>query len=217
MESIPVWGATSQQTGTAPACRKRLGRRVHGERHQPGYLVGARLRCRDGARALARAAGAVQGATELHRRAVQRCGDQRGHPSRTDGQPAVRRAADERPGDTRRDQLRSSARQPARGIVHSTEPRARLRAADDRLSRDELLDGLRLPHLVDEPHVAGAHGGVPVARVRLAVREPWLAAQPQPPRSREGAGVGPQDEGERLGPREARRISDQRAGARTSY
>ena len=41
-----------------------------------------------------------------------------------------------------------------------SQPRPGLRAADDRLSRDQLLDGLQLAHLLAERRLAGADGGL---------------------------------------------------------
>ena len=48
----------------------------------------------------------------------------------------------------------------------SAEPGARLRATDDGLPRDQLLDGLRLAHFLGKRHVAGADGGLSVTRLR---------------------------------------------------
>ena len=53
-----------------------------------------------------------------------------------------------------------------------------LRAADHRLPRDQLLDGLQLAHLLAERHLARADGGLPVAGVRRPVRQPRDQAQP---------------------------------------
>ena len=73
------------------------------------------------------------------------------------------------------------------GAGHAAvEHRAGLRAADDGLSRDELLDGLQLAHLVAEPGFAGAERSLPVAGVGQPVRESRQPAQHEHSRSRDG-------------------------------
>ena len=68
-------------------------------------------------------------------------------------------------------------------------------AADDRLPRDQLLERLRLAHLVAERRLAAAERDVSLARLRQPVREPRQPAQRQHPRPREGArrGAAPPD------------------------
>ena len=88
-------------------------------------------------------------------------------------------------GHPRRHHRRSDDREPRGSGNAAAEHRARVRAADDGLPRDQLLDGLQLAHLVAERRLAGAQRGVPRARVRHAVREPRQRPQPQHPRSRE--------------------------------
>ena len=72
------------------------------------------------------------------------------------------------------------------------EPGAGLRAADHRLPRDELLDGLQLAHLLAGRQLAGADGGLPVAGLRQPLRQPGqpadarassTASRTRPPRS----------------------------------
>ena len=93
------------------------------------------------------------------------------HPAQTGGllsgadiqKGAIIRAGHHRrPGD----------RQPRRPGHGAAEHRAGVRAADDRLPRDELLDGVQLAHLVAESRFAGAEGSLSVAGVRQPVREP---------------------------------------------
>ena len=56
----------------------------------------------------------------------------------------------------RRHQHGPGARQPPRPGHRRSQPGARLRAADDRLPRDELLDGLQFAHLVAERRLAAS-------------------------------------------------------------
>ena len=51
-----------------------------------------------------------------------------------------------------------------------------LRAAQHRLPRDQLLDGLQLAYLLAEPELSGPAGGLPLARVRQPVRKSWRQA-----------------------------------------
>ena len=87
------------------------------------------------------------------------------------------------------DQVLANAHRPGDGAA---EPGAGLRAADHRLSRDELLDGLQLAHLLAERDLAGADGGLSVAGVRQPVRQPRQPAEPEHSRPRaasEAAGL----------------------------
>ena len=70
------------------------------------------------------------------------------------------------------------------------EYRAGVRAADDRLPRDELLDGVQFAHLVAESGFARAGGSVSVARLGQPVRQPRQPAEHQHSRSREGPRAG---------------------------
>ena len=117
------------------------------------------------------------------------------HPAQT-GQPAVRRADSEGRGHPLGHQRRPDDRQPHRPGHAAAEHRAGVRAADDRVPRDQLLDGVQLAHLVAERRLAGAERSLPGAGVRHPVREPRQPAQPQHPRPREGraAGAEPQDQ-----------------------
>ena len=81
---------------------------------------------------------------------------------------------------------RSDDRQPHRPGHAAAQHRAGVRAADDGLPRDQLLDGVQLAHLVAERRLAGAQRSLPVAGLRQAVREPRQPAQPEHPGSREG-------------------------------
>ena len=99
----------------------------------------------------------------------------------------------------------------------AAEPRPRLRAADDRLPRDQLLDGLQLAHLLAERRLAGAERGLSLARVRQPVREPRQPAQPQHPRPRQGPRVAAQPPGQLERQGQARRIPDQRPRSREAH
>ena len=59
-----------------------------------------------------------------------------------------------------------------------------LRAADHRLPRDQLLDGVQLAHLLAERDLAGADGGLPLAGLRQPLRQPGQPAEPEHPRPR---------------------------------
>ena len=109
---------------------------------------------------------------------------------------------------------RSGDRRPRRSGHPASEPGALLRAADDGLSRDQLLAGLQLAHLVAEPALARAGRGLSVAGVRHPVREPEQPARPQRARPRPRPGAGPDPSDQRRGPRQAGRVSDERAGGR---
>ena len=96
----------------------------------------------------------------------------------------------------------------------AAEPGAGLRAADHRLPRDELLDGLQLAHLLAERDLAGADGGLPVAGLRQPVRQPRQPAEPEHPRPRPGQAGEPEPAGQRERQGEARRVPDQRPRGR---
>ena len=66
---------------------------------------------------------------------------------------------------------RSDDRQPNRPGHAAVEHRSGLRAADDGLSRDELLDGVQLAHLLAESGLAGPERSLSVARLGQSVRK----------------------------------------------
>ena len=156
----------------------------------------------------------LKGQVQLHQGAVQQGGNRRRHSSGDDGQSAVGRAADQGRGAARRCEPGSGAGQPHRRPDGAAEHGPGLRAAGDRLPRDELLDGLQLAHLVVEPDVARADGGLSVAGVRQPVREPRQPAKSERPRSRAGAGRVARPAGQLRRQGEARRVSHQRARRR---
>ena len=139
---------------------------------------------------------------QRHRRPVQQVRDGQRHPSGHDRQPADRRAAQARRDHAQRRQHGPDARQPHRPGHRAVEPGARLRGADDRLPRDQLLERLRLAHLVAERRLADAERDVSLARLRQPVREPRQHAQHQRPRPREGArrDAAPADRARRIAP-----------------
>ena len=93
------------------------------------------------------------------------------HPGQTGNILSGRRPA-EGGRAARRHQHRPGARQPPRRGDRPAQHGPGVRAADHRLPRDELLDGLQLAHLLAERHLAGADGGLPVARLRQPLRQP---------------------------------------------
>ena len=108
-----------------------------------------------------------------------------GHSPRADRQPALRRAHPEGRHHPFRHLDRSDDRQPSRRRHAAIEHRARLRAAHDGLSRNQLLAGLQLAHFLADAGFAGSRGTLPVARLRQPVRESRQPAQYQHSRPRE--------------------------------
>ena len=149
-------------------------------------LVGQGQRRGDGVEPDAAAARTAEDEDQRHRRTVQQVRHRQRHPSGDDRQPAHRRPAQEGRDHPQRHQHGPGARQPHRPGDRAGEPRPRLRGADDRLPRDQLLQRLRLAHLVAERRLADAERDVSVARVRQPVREPRQPAQRQRPRPRQG-------------------------------
>ena len=133
-------------------------------------------------------------------------------PDRATSSPARRcRKGPSCKGGISIDQVLANAHRPGDGAA---EPGPRLRAADHRLPRDELLDGLQLAHLLAERDLAGADGGLSVAGVRQPVRQPRQPAEPEHPRPRPRAGRQPQPAGQRGRPGQARRVPDERPRGR---
>ncbi len=83
-------------------------------------------------------------------------------------------------------------RQPRRPGYAAIQHRAGLRAADDGLPRDELLDGLQLAHFLADAGFAGSGRSLPFAGVRQPVREPRQPAEHEHSRPREGSRRGAQ-------------------------
>ena len=192
-------------------------RPLHGQRHQRQPLVGPRQRRRDEAEPIAGAARADQDEDQRDQRPVQPAGGRHGHSPGTDGQSAVGRADPEGRDHQGGDHDGSGPRQSHRPGHPAPQHRPRLRAADDRLPRDELLDGLQLAHLVAKRGVAGPERGLPVAGVRQPVREsrqPALSEHPRPgARSRRDA----EPSGERNRQSQAGRVPDQRSRSRDAH
>ena len=212
-----AWARTVAVRSGTPRVSEALCRAVHGQRHQRQSLVGPRQRRRDEAEQVAAAARAVEEEDQRHQRPVQQAGRRHGHPPGTDRQPAVGRADPEGRHRQGRDHDGSGARQSHRPGDAAIEHRAGVRAADDRLSRDEFLDGLQLAHLVAERRFAGAERGLSVARVRQPVRESRQPALSEHPRSREGPRGHAEPAGERDRQGQARRVPDQRARSREAH
>ena len=146
LESLPVWGAEPTAARPRP---KRLARSVHGQRRQPDAVVGQGIGRRRWSWARAwrrwsRSKAKFNYINGLFNKAATGVGI---HPGMTgnllSGAPLHegRRAA-------RRRQPGSGAGQPHRRADGAAEHGPGLRAADHRLPRDELLDGLQLAHLV---------------------------------------------------------------------
>ncbi len=182
LESLPAWGQTNaaNPAGTFP---KRfavlfMGNGINGN-HWWARGNGAAMK-------LSRVAGAArtdQDEDQRDQRPVQPAGRWHGHSPGTDGQSAVGRADSEGRDHQGGDYDGSGPRQSHRPGHPTPQHRPRLRAADDRLPRDELLDGLQLAHLVAKRGVAGPERGLPVAGVRQPVREsrqPALSEHPRP-------------------------------------
>ena len=171
----------------AGAVSQALRRALHGQRHQRESLVGQGLGRRDEVEQVAGAARAAEEEDQRDQRPVQPAGRRHGLSPRTDRQPAIGRAdsegshrqvgADDGPGP----------REPSGPGDAAARHRARMRAADDRVSRDELLAGVQLAHLVADRGLTHAQRGVPVARLRQPVREPRQPAVSEHSRPRHGS------------------------------
>ena len=205
--------------GRAPRRRvpEALCRAVHGQRHQRQPLVGPRQRRRDEIEQLAGAARAAQDEDQRDQRPVQQARRRHGHSPRTDGQSALGRADSEGRDHQGGDHDGSGPRQPRRPGHAAPQHRPRLRAADDRLPRDEFLDGLQLAHLVAKRGVAGPERGLPVAGVRQPVRESRQPALSEHPRPGERSRRDPEPSGERNRQSQAGRIPDQRSRGRDAH
>ena len=106
------------------------------------------------------------------------------HPG-ADRQPAFGRAYSEGRHHPFGHQRGSDDRQPRRAGHAAIQHRAGLRAAHDRLSRDQFLDGLQFAHLLADAGFAGAGGSLPVARLGQPVRKSRQPAEYQHSRPRE--------------------------------
>ena len=214
LESVPVWGAAADGRRPARALPEAVRRPVHGLRRQPDQLVGQGRRRRDGAGPVPGAAGAAQGQDQRRQRPVQQARHGRGHPPGPDRQHPLGGRASERGRAQGGHQHRPGARQaPGRGDG-AAQHGPGLRAADHRLPRDQLLDGLQLAHLLAERDLAGADGGLSVAGLRQPVRQPRQPAQPEHPRPRARGGRGPEPAGQLGRPGQARRVSHERPRGR---
>ena len=165
-------------------------RRLPGKRHQRGSLERRRPGRRHEAQQDAGAAGAAEAEDQRDRRPVREGADRPGHSSRADRKSAVGRAHLEGRHHPLRHQRGSDDRQPRRPGHPAIQHRAGLRAADDRLPRDELLDGLQFAHLVAESGFARAGGSLSVAGLGQPVRESRQPAEYQHSRPREGSRPG---------------------------
>ena len=214
LESVPVWGAATM-VGDVPApCPKRFAALFMGCGINPTNWwakgAGASMelgRCLEPLAPLKAKINVVHGLFNKHATGVGiHPGDDRQHPLRR-GAPEGGRAQgghQHRPG---------AGEAPGRGD-RPAEHGPGLRAADHRLPRDELLDGLQLAHLLAERDLAGADGGLSLARLRQPLRQPREPAQPEHPRPRPRAGRRPGPRGQPRRPGQARRVPDQRPRGR---
>ncbi len=186
LAGVAVGLGTDGSRRTARAVSEAVCRAVHGQRHQRQSLVGPRQRRRDEIEQVALAARAVEEEDQRDQRPVQQARRRHGDSSGTDGEPAVGRADSEGRHRQSRHHDGSGPRQPHRAGHAAVEHRPGVRAADDRLSRDEFLDGLQLAHFVAKRRFAGAERGLSVARVRQPLRKSRQPALSEHPRSREG-------------------------------
>ena len=215
LESVPVWGSAPIAGGVPGAVPEAVRRAVHGLRRQPDPLVGegpgdAGMELGPCLEPLAPLTAKIN----VDQRPVQQARDGRRHPSRPDRQHPLRRGAPEGGRAEGRHQHRPGARQaPGRGD-RAAEHGPGLRAADHRLPRDELLDGLQLAHLLAERDLAGADGGLPLAGLRQPLRQPRQPAQPEHPRPRPRGGRGPEPAGQLRRPGQARRVPHERPRGR---
>ena len=164
-------GQTQRRGNPKRASAEADGRAVHGNGGQSQSLVGKRRWRGDGTKQKPTAAGTLERQTQRHQRVVQPALDPRRHPSRNDRQHPVGNAAHQGRGPARRHQLRSGAGGASGAGYRSAQPGTRLRAAADRLPRNQLFDGVQFAYLLAEPGFPRAVRGVPVARVRQSVRE----------------------------------------------
>ena len=193
LESLAGFGSTERDgRRRARQGRRRraeaLRRRLPGQRHQPESLVGQGQRRGDGAEpdAASRSSRSRRRSTSSTACSTSPRPGNGIHPGMT-GNLLTGRAAQARRHHPQRHQHGPGAGQPHRPGHRAVEHGARLRGADDRLPRDQLLERLRLAHLVAERRLADAERDVSLAGVRQPVREPRQPAQRQRPRSREGA------------------------------
>ena len=149
LESIPVWGAeptggvAAAARSGSPPCSWACG---INPKHWWAKGAGADMELGTSLEPLA----PLEGEAQRRQRPVQQARHRRRHPSRADRQHPLRRAAPEGRRAARRHQRRPGAGQPLRRGDRAAEPGPGLRAADHRLPRDELLDGLQLAHLLAE-------------------------------------------------------------------
>ena len=147
LESLPVWGTQA----AAAAGPKRFAALFMGNGINPKHWwakgAGAEMELSKSLEPLA----PLQGQAQRHQRPVQQARHRRRHPPRADRQHPLRRRRSRRgpscSGGISMDQVL------ANHIGEETvaaEHGAGLRAADHRLPRDELLDGLQLAHLLAE-------------------------------------------------------------------
>ena len=188
-----------------------LWRPVHGQRHQRESLVGQRVWRRDETEQVAGAAGAPEEEDHGHQRPLQQAGGRDGHSPRTDRQPAVGRADSEGTDRPVGDHDGPGPRQPRWPGHAAVQHRAGVRTADDRVSRDEFLDGVQLAHFVAERGFAGAQRGLSLPGVRQPVREPRQPAQPEHPGPGQGTRGQPRSRGQRERQSQTGRVPDQRA------
>ncbi len=99
------------------------------------------------------AAGAVEAEDQRDRRPLHQGAHRPGHSSRADRQPALRRAHSEGRHHPFGRQRGSDDRQSRRPGHAAIQHRAGLRAADDRLPRDQFLPGLQLAHLLADARI----------------------------------------------------------------
>ena len=185
LESIPRLGRRAADARCGAGLPEAVRRAVHGLRHQPEPLVGQGLGRDDGAEPVPRAAGAAQGQARTSSPACSTSTPRAsasipGQTGNILSGAALQKGAELKGGISIDQVLASHLGEETRAAEHGPG----LRAADHRLPRDELLDGLQLAHLLAERDLAGADGGLSVAGLRQPLRQPGQPANAEHPRPR---------------------------------
>ena len=144
LESLPAFAGVHLRGRLPEAFRGS----VHGQWRERGSLGRRGFGRRDEAQQDAGAARAAEAQDQRDSRSVPQARHRSGHSSRADGKSALRRDHSEGRHHQGGHHGRSDDRQPRRPGYGAVQHRSGLRAADDRIPRDELLDGLQLAHLL---------------------------------------------------------------------
>ena len=210
LESLPVWGGEAATGAAPPVFPRRFAALFMGNGINPNHWwakgSGPGMELSKSLQPLA----PFKSQAERRLGPVQQARHGRRHPSGPDGQHPLGRGAAEGRGAQGGRQHGPGARRPPRRGDAAAQPRPGLRAADHRLSRDQLLDGLQLAHLLAGRALAGADGGLSVAGLRQPLRQPGEQADAEHPRPRQGACRRAEPPGQPGRPGEARRVSHQR-------